>query len=162
MGFSSRNTNSCLNKCEEWHSNSRGDVKPHFCSDISSEFRKMCFKCCFIDLNRFGFSVLALSKDLIFHFSPPLTWQISPLRPQRPKSQVLNQMAGDRRLSVSPGPPSSNISNSLPGPPPIAPRNKPTFNLNTVSSKSSFHSVLLIFSTVLSSTSPPSLVSESC
>uniref|UniRef100_M4APV2 Dedicator of cytokinesis 1 n=1 Tax=Xiphophorus maculatus TaxID=8083 RepID=M4APV2_XIPMA len=63
-----------------------------------------------------------------------LSETISPLRPQRPKSQVLNQMAGDRRLSVSPGPPSSTISNSLPGPPPIAPRNKPTFSLNTVSS----------------------------
>uniref|UniRef100_A0A3B3Y7I5 Dedicator of cytokinesis 1 n=1 Tax=Poecilia mexicana TaxID=48701 RepID=A0A3B3Y7I5_9TELE len=60
-----------------------------------------------------------------------LSETISPLRPQRPKSQVLNQMAGDRRLSVSPGPPSSN---SLPGPPPITPRNKSTFSLNAVSS----------------------------
>uniref|UniRef100_A0A3Q2DTW0 Dedicator of cytokinesis 1 n=2 Tax=Cyprinodon variegatus TaxID=28743 RepID=A0A3Q2DTW0_CYPVA len=62
-----------------------------------------------------------------------LSETISPLRPQRPRSQVLNQMAGDRRLSVSPGPPSTN-STSSPGPPPITPRNKSTFNLHTISS----------------------------
>uniref|UniRef100_A0A3P9NIS5 Dedicator of cytokinesis 1 n=1 Tax=Poecilia reticulata TaxID=8081 RepID=A0A3P9NIS5_POERE len=77
-------------------------------------------------------------KTAEIQLQPPeaviLSETISPLRPQRPKSQVLNQMAGDRRLSVSPGPPPSSTSNSLPGPPPIAPRNKSTFSLNAVSS----------------------------
>ncbi|XP_035997911.1 dedicator of cytokinesis protein 1 isoform X4 [Fundulus heteroclitus] len=63
-----------------------------------------------------------------------LSETISPLRPQRPKSQVLNQMAGDRRLSVSPGPPPSINSTSLHVPPPITPRNKSTFSLHAVSS----------------------------
>lgn len=64
--------------------------------------------------------------------------QISPLRPQRPRSQVLNQIGGDRRLSVSPGPPSSSSnSSSSPGPPPITPRSKLSFStLHAVSSKS--------------------------
>lgn len=67
-----------------------------------------------------------------------LITQISPLRPQRPRSQVL-QIGGDRRLSVSPGPPSSSSnSTSSPGPPPITPRSKLSFSLHTVSSKSSF------------------------
>lgn len=63
--------------------------------------------------------------------------QISPLRPQRPRSQVLSQIGGDRRLSVSPGPPSSssNSSSSSPGPPPITPRSKLSFSLHTASSK---------------------------
>uniref|UniRef100_A0A6Q2YQT0 Dedicator of cytokinesis 1 n=1 Tax=Esox lucius TaxID=8010 RepID=A0A6Q2YQT0_ESOLU len=56
-----------------------------------------------------------------------LSETISPLRPQRPKSQVLNVLGGDRRLSVSPGP------NASPGPPPITPRNKLSFSLPTVS-----------------------------
>ncbi|KAM3859328.1 dedicator of cytokinesis protein 1 isoform 9-T9 [Diretmus argenteus] len=65
-----------------------------------------------------------------------LSETISPLRPQRPKSQVLNLMGGDRRLSVSPGPPSSSSSNSSssPGPPPITPRSKLSFSLHTGSS----------------------------
>lgn len=61
--------------------------------------------------------------------------QISPLRPQRPKSQLLNQIGGDRRLSVSPGPPSSSMnSSSSSGPPPIMPR-KPSHSVHTGSSK---------------------------
>uniref|UniRef100_A0A8C2Z5S6 Dedicator of cytokinesis 1 n=1 Tax=Cyclopterus lumpus TaxID=8103 RepID=A0A8C2Z5S6_CYCLU len=65
-----------------------------------------------------------------------LSETISPLRPQRPRSQVLSQIGGDRRLSVSPGPPSSSSSNSSssPGPPPITPRSKLSFSLHTVSS----------------------------
>uniref|UniRef100_A0A8K9WRC1 Dedicator of cytokinesis 1 n=1 Tax=Oncorhynchus mykiss TaxID=8022 RepID=A0A8K9WRC1_ONCMY len=55
-----------------------------------------------------------------------LSETISPLRPQRPKSQVLNLLSGDRRLSVSPGPPQPHSS---PGPPPITPRNKLSFSL---------------------------------
>ncbi|XP_075889561.1 dedicator of cytokinesis protein 1 [Nelusetta ayraudi] len=66
-----------------------------------------------------------------------LSETISPLRPQRPRSQVLNQIAGDRRLSVSPGPPppsSSSSCTSSPGPPPITPRSKLSFSLLAVSS----------------------------
>ncbi|KAF3853752.1 hypothetical protein F7725_014440 [Dissostichus mawsoni] len=64
-----------------------------------------------------------------------LSETISPLRPQRPRSQVLSQIGGDRRLSVSPGPPSSSmLSSSSPGPPPITPRSKLSFSLLTVSS----------------------------
>uniref|UniRef100_A0A3Q1IDB5 Dedicator of cytokinesis 1 n=1 Tax=Anabas testudineus TaxID=64144 RepID=A0A3Q1IDB5_ANATE len=59
-----------------------------------------------------------------------LSETISPLRPQRPRSQVLNQMGVDRRLSVSPGPPPpSSNSTSSPGPPPITPRAKLSFSL---------------------------------
>lgn len=62
--------------------------------------------------------------------------QISPLRPQRPRSQVLSQIVGDRRLSASPGPPaasssSSSSSSSSPGPPPITPRSKLSFSLHS-------------------------------
>ncbi|XP_046888131.1 dedicator of cytokinesis protein 1 [Hypomesus transpacificus] len=60
-----------------------------------------------------------------------LSETISPLRPQRPKSQVLNLQGVERRLSVSPGPPSSSSSA---GPPPITPRNKISFSLHTGSS----------------------------
>ncbi|CAB1343995.1 unnamed protein product, partial [Coregonus sp. 'balchen'] len=65
-----------------------------------------------------------------------LSETISPLRPQRPKSQVLNLLSGDRRLSVSPGPPQPQSS---PGPPAITPRNKLSFSLHTVSSESWEH-----------------------
>ncbi|XP_037134483.1 dedicator of cytokinesis protein 1 [Syngnathus acus] len=65
---------------------------------------------------------------------------ISPLRPQRPRSQVLSQIVGgDRRLSVSPGPAaatsssnSSSNSSSSPGPPPITPRSKLSFSVPAV------------------------------
>uniref|UniRef100_UPI001EAF3A0A dedicator of cytokinesis protein 1-like n=1 Tax=Oncorhynchus gorbuscha TaxID=8017 RepID=UPI001EAF3A0A len=46
-----------------------------------------------------------------------LSETISPLRPQRPKSQVLNLLSGDRRLSVSPDP----QPHSSPGPHPSPP-----------------------------------------
>uniref|UniRef100_A0A3Q2Z3Q0 DOCKER domain-containing protein n=2 Tax=Hippocampus comes TaxID=109280 RepID=A0A3Q2Z3Q0_HIPCM len=66
-----------------------------------------------------------------------LSETISPLRPQRPRSQVLSQIVGDRRLSVSPGPPATSSSNSSsssssPGPPPITPRSKLSFSLHSV------------------------------
>ncbi|XP_068114977.1 dedicator of cytokinesis protein 1 [Hyperolius riggenbachi] len=51
-----------------------------------------------------------------------LSETISPLRPQRPKSQVLNTVAGDRRLSVSPNQPSAQ-------PPPVTPRAKLSFGM---------------------------------
>uniref|UniRef100_A0AAX7U030 Dedicator of cytokinesis 1 n=1 Tax=Astatotilapia calliptera TaxID=8154 RepID=A0AAX7U030_ASTCA len=63
-----------------------------------------------------------------------LSETISPLRPQRPRSQVLNQIVGDRRLSVSPGPPTSSSSSSSQCPPPITPRSKVSYNLHAVSS----------------------------
>ncbi|NXP26215.1 DOCK1 protein, partial [Scytalopus superciliaris] len=53
-----------------------------------------------------------------------LSETISPLRPQRPKSQVLNVMSSERRFSVSPSPPSSQLS-----PPPITPRAKLAFTI---------------------------------
>lgn len=72
--------------------------------------------------------------------------QISPLRPQRPRSQVLNQLGGDRRLSVSPGPTSSSSNScSSPGPPPITPRSKPSFSLHNVSSENNFILLSLSF-----------------
>uniref|UniRef100_A0A8C6VE30 Dedicator of cytokinesis 1 n=1 Tax=Naja naja TaxID=35670 RepID=A0A8C6VE30_NAJNA len=52
-----------------------------------------------------------------------LSETISPLRPQRPKSQVINVMGTEKRLSVSPLPPPQNI------PPPITPRTKLSFSL---------------------------------
>ncbi|NXA03239.1 DOCK1 protein, partial [Sapayoa aenigma] len=51
-----------------------------------------------------------------------LSETISPLRPQRPKSQVLNVLASERRFSVSPAPPGSQLT-----PPPITPRAKLSF-----------------------------------
>ncbi|NXC08677.1 DOCK1 protein, partial [Orthonyx spaldingii] len=53
-----------------------------------------------------------------------LSETISPLRPQRPKSQVLNAMSSERRFSVSPAAPSSQLS-----PPPITPRTKLAFSI---------------------------------
>ncbi|XP_063077106.1 dedicator of cytokinesis protein 1-like [Engraulis encrasicolus] len=66
-----------------------------------------------------------------------LSEMISPLRPQRPKSQVINLLAPDRRLSVSPGPPTPSAGATAvsaaatpPGaPPPITPRAKLSFSL---------------------------------
>ncbi|XP_053496673.1 dedicator of cytokinesis protein 1 isoform X1 [Ictalurus furcatus] len=55
-----------------------------------------------------------------------LSETISPLRPQRPKSQVLNVL-GDKRLSVSPGPAVPQTTSTLP--PPITPRVKLTFSM---------------------------------
>ncbi|XP_053307197.1 dedicator of cytokinesis protein 1 isoform X1 [Spea bombifrons] len=52
-----------------------------------------------------------------------LSETISPLRPQRPKSQVLNTAASDRRFSVSPSQATSQQ------PPPITPRAKLVFSL---------------------------------
>ncbi|RLW02255.1 hypothetical protein DV515_00007479 [Chloebia gouldiae] len=53
-----------------------------------------------------------------------LSETISPLRPQRPKSQVLSAVCSERRFSVSPGPPGSQ-----PTPPPVAPRAKLAFSI---------------------------------
>ncbi|NWI88857.1 DOCK1 protein, partial [Pitta sordida] len=53
-----------------------------------------------------------------------LSETISPLRPQRPKSQVLNVLGSERRFSVSPVPPSSQLT-----PPPITPRTKLSFTI---------------------------------
>ncbi|NXD23997.1 DOCK1 protein, partial [Spelaeornis formosus] len=55
-----------------------------------------------------------------------LSETISPLRPQRPKSQVLSAMSGERRFSVSPAVPSSQLS-----PPPVTPRTKLAFSIHT-------------------------------
>lgn len=51
-----------------------------------------------------------------------LSETISPLRPQRPKSQVLNAVVGERRFSVSPNQASPQQ------PPPVTPRSKLTFS----------------------------------
>ncbi|XP_075072097.1 dedicator of cytokinesis protein 1 isoform X1 [Mixophyes fleayi] len=51
-----------------------------------------------------------------------LSETISPLRPQRPRSQVLNTVAGERRFSVSP-----SQASSAQQPPPVTPRAKLTF-----------------------------------
>ncbi|KAM6130111.1 dedicator of cytokinesis protein 1 isoform 7-T7 [Phoenicopterus ruber ruber] len=53
-----------------------------------------------------------------------LSETISPLRPQRPKSQVINVISSERRFSVSPSPPSSQVT-----PPPITPRTKLSFSI---------------------------------
>ncbi|NWY44769.1 DOCK1 protein, partial [Sylvia atricapilla] len=53
-----------------------------------------------------------------------LSETISPLRPQRPKSQVLNVMSSERRFSVSPAPPSAQLT-----PPPVTPRAKLAFGI---------------------------------
>uniref|UniRef100_A0AAR2J1Z3 Dedicator of cytokinesis 1 n=1 Tax=Pygocentrus nattereri TaxID=42514 RepID=A0AAR2J1Z3_PYGNA len=55
-----------------------------------------------------------------------LSETISPLRPQRPKSQVIN-LAGEKRLSVSPGPTVPQTASSAP--PPITPRVKLSFSM---------------------------------
>ncbi|KAE8590306.1 hypothetical protein XENTR_v10018012 [Xenopus tropicalis] len=54
-----------------------------------------------------------------------LSETISPLRPQRPKSQVLNLVTGERRISVSPGPATPQQTQ----PPPITPRVRALFSL---------------------------------
>ncbi|KAM4032257.1 LOW QUALITY PROTEIN: dedicator of cytokinesis protein 1 [Anomaloglossus baeobatrachus] len=51
-----------------------------------------------------------------------LSETISPLRPQRPRSQVLSAVVGDRRFSVSPS------QTSAQQPPPVTPRSKLTFS----------------------------------
>lgn len=71
-----------------------------------------------------------LSMTLILSLYPLYRLQISPLRPQRPKSQVIN-IAGEKRLSVSPGPPAPQTASSAP---PITPRVKLSFS--TLSSSS--------------------------
>ncbi|NWV76757.1 DOCK1 protein, partial [Dasyornis broadbenti] len=53
-----------------------------------------------------------------------LSETISPLRPQRPKSQVLSAMSSERRFSVSPAPPGAQLT-----PPPITPRTKLAFSV---------------------------------
>uniref|UniRef100_A0A452TV26 Dedicator of cytokinesis 1 n=1 Tax=Ursus maritimus TaxID=29073 RepID=A0A452TV26_URSMA len=55
-----------------------------------------------------------------------LSETISPLRPQRPKSQVINVTGSERRFSVSPSSPSSQ-----PAPPPVTPRAKLSFSLQS-------------------------------
>ncbi|XP_009955862.1 PREDICTED: dedicator of cytokinesis protein 1 [Leptosomus discolor] len=55
-----------------------------------------------------------------------LSETISPLRPQRPKSQVINVISSERRFSVSPSPPSSQGT-----PPPITPRTKLSFSIQS-------------------------------
>uniref|UniRef100_A0A672RAU6 Dedicator of cytokinesis 1 n=1 Tax=Sinocyclocheilus grahami TaxID=75366 RepID=A0A672RAU6_SINGR len=55
-----------------------------------------------------------------------LSETISPLRPQRPKSQVIS-LLGEKRLSVSPGAPANPSAPSIP--PPITPRAKLQFSL---------------------------------
>ena len=53
-----------------------------------------------------------------------LSETISPLRPQRPKSQVINVIGNERRFSVSPASPSSQQT-----PPPVTPRAKLSFSI---------------------------------
>ncbi|XP_036078774.1 dedicator of cytokinesis protein 1 isoform X3 [Rousettus aegyptiacus] len=53
-----------------------------------------------------------------------LSETISPLRPQRPKSQVINAVGGERRFSVSQSSPSPQQT-----PPPVTPRAKLSFSL---------------------------------
>ncbi|KAF1504179.1 Dedicator of cytokinesis protein 1, partial [Megadyptes antipodes antipodes] len=55
-----------------------------------------------------------------------LSETISPLRPQRPKSQVINVISSERRFSVSPSPPSSQVT-----PPAITPRTKLSFSIQS-------------------------------
>uniref|UniRef100_A0A8D0SN08 Dedicator of cytokinesis 1 n=1 Tax=Sus scrofa TaxID=9823 RepID=A0A8D0SN08_PIG len=55
-----------------------------------------------------------------------LSETISPLRPQRPKSQVINAIGTERRFSVSPSPPSAQHT-----PPPVTPRAKLSFGLQS-------------------------------
>ncbi|KAG8517471.1 Dedicator of cytokinesis protein 1 [Galemys pyrenaicus] len=53
--------------------------------------------------------------------------QISPLRPQRPKSQVISVLGGERRFSVSP----SSSPTAQQTPPPVTPRAKLSFSLQS-------------------------------
>jgi len=155
-GFSSRNTSSRLDAHVGSHTTTHRRCESHFllkknmllifCS-ISTWTRLICSIIHFVPSL---FCVDLLWNPGCFSLSPRsltvstscLCWcvvtQISPLRPQRPRSQVLNQIGGDRRLSVSPGPPSSSSSNSSSslGPPPITPRSKLSFSLHAVSSMS--------------------------
>uniref|UniRef100_A0A8C4M610 Dedicator of cytokinesis 1 n=1 Tax=Equus asinus asinus TaxID=83772 RepID=A0A8C4M610_EQUAS len=55
-----------------------------------------------------------------------LSETISPLRPQRPKSQVINVIGSERRFSVSPSSPSSQQT-----PPPVMPRAKLSFSVQS-------------------------------
>lgn len=89
------------------------------------------------------FSVFIIWLSLILNpscfFLP--CFQISPLRPQRPKSQVINVL-GDKRLSVSPGPAVPQTTSTLP--PPITPRVKHA--LSMLSSSSKFHLIVIFYS----------------
>uniref|UniRef100_A0A671L9J3 Dedicator of cytokinesis protein 1-like n=1 Tax=Sinocyclocheilus anshuiensis TaxID=1608454 RepID=A0A671L9J3_9TELE len=78
-----------------------------------------------------------------------LSETISPLRPQRPKSQVIS-LLGEKRLSVSPGAPANPSAPSIP--PPITPRAKLQFSLLSGSSMSYF---TLICHFPLNKTPPP-------
>ncbi|XP_023601649.1 LOW QUALITY PROTEIN: dedicator of cytokinesis protein 1 [Myotis lucifugus] len=55
-----------------------------------------------------------------------LSETISPLRPQRPKSQVINAIGSERRFSVSPTSPTAQQT-----PPPVMPRTKLSFSLQS-------------------------------
>ncbi|MEJ1273710.1 hypothetical protein NN561_004581 [Cricetulus griseus] len=60
-----------------------------------------------------------------------LSETISPLRPQRPKSQVINVIGSERRFSVSPTSPSSQQT-----PPPVTPRAKLSFSIQPTTATS--------------------------
>lgn len=93
---------------------------------------------------------------VFFSFSSSC-FQISPLRPQRPKSQVLNVL-GDKRLSVSPGPAVPQTTSTLP--PPITPRVKLTFSMLSSSSKLHLSSSVFISFTQVARINLATLISS--